>query len=207
LWFCVSLLCDRHRPSSVHPYRVGVPVVGRTVFRLPINQSMSITTVTCVHIASVCVCVCARACAISASQASPPVFLCRRSSGWPSCALIARFAADTISFTSTQSLLVTCLTASNEVSATGCANSGPSLYEYTRVMIRLWVTISEPQPAVCRRRPAPRGGGLRGGGSEGGGLRGPRNAARVVRHICDISERRAVAWPAVGALQNLDEGV
>ena len=25
LWFCVSLLCDRHRPSSVHPYRVGVP--------------------------------------------------------------------------------------------------------------------------------------------------------------------------------------
>ena len=38
LWFCVSLLCDRHRPSSVHPYRVGVPVVGRTVFRLPINQ-------------------------------------------------------------------------------------------------------------------------------------------------------------------------
>ena len=39
LWFCVSLLCDRHRPSSVHPYRVGVPVVGRTVFRLPINQS------------------------------------------------------------------------------------------------------------------------------------------------------------------------
>ena len=30
LWFCVSLLCDRHRPSSVHPYRVGVPVVGRT---------------------------------------------------------------------------------------------------------------------------------------------------------------------------------
>ena len=37
LWFCVSLLCDRHRPSSVHPYRVGVPVVGRTVFRLPIN--------------------------------------------------------------------------------------------------------------------------------------------------------------------------
>ena len=41
LWFCVSLLCDRHRPSSVHPYRVGVPVVGRTVFRLPINQSIS----------------------------------------------------------------------------------------------------------------------------------------------------------------------
>ena len=40
LWFCVSLLCDRHRPSSVHPYRVGVPVVGRTVFRLPINQSI-----------------------------------------------------------------------------------------------------------------------------------------------------------------------
>ena len=38
LWVCVSLLCDRHRPSSVHPYRVGVPVVGRTVFRLPINQ-------------------------------------------------------------------------------------------------------------------------------------------------------------------------
>ena len=67
---------------------------------------------------------------------------------------------------------MTCLTASNEVSATGCANSGPSLYEYTRVMIRLWVTISEPQSAVCRRRPAPRGGGLRGGGSEGGGLRG-----------------------------------
>ena len=48
LWFCVSLLRDRHRPSSVHPYRVGVPVVGRTVFRLPI-QSMC-----------VCVCVCAR---------------------------------------------------------------------------------------------------------------------------------------------------
>ena len=40
LWFCVSLLCDRHRPSCVHPYRVGVPVVGRTVFRLPINQSI-----------------------------------------------------------------------------------------------------------------------------------------------------------------------
>ena len=40
LWFCVSLLCDRYRPSCVHPYRVGVPVVGRTVFRLPINQSM-----------------------------------------------------------------------------------------------------------------------------------------------------------------------
>ena len=39
LWFCVSLLCDRHRPSCVHPYRVGVPVVGRTVFRLPINQA------------------------------------------------------------------------------------------------------------------------------------------------------------------------
>ena len=35
LWFCVSLLCDRHRPSCVHPYRVGVPVVGRTVLRLP----------------------------------------------------------------------------------------------------------------------------------------------------------------------------
>ena len=42
LWFCVSLLCDRHRPSSVHPYRVGVPVVGRTVFRLPINQSITL---------------------------------------------------------------------------------------------------------------------------------------------------------------------
>ena len=43
LWFCVSLLCgDRHRPSSVHPYRVGVPVVGRTVFRLPINLSISV---------------------------------------------------------------------------------------------------------------------------------------------------------------------
>ena len=41
LWFCVSLLCDRHRPSCVHPYRVGVPVVGRTVFRLPINQSIN----------------------------------------------------------------------------------------------------------------------------------------------------------------------
>ena len=40
LWFCVSLLCDRHRPSCVHPYRVGVPVVGRTVFRLPIYLSM-----------------------------------------------------------------------------------------------------------------------------------------------------------------------
>ena len=40
LWFCVSLLCDRHRPSCVHPYRVGVPVVGRTVlFAFPsINQ-------------------------------------------------------------------------------------------------------------------------------------------------------------------------
>ena len=37
LWFCVSLLCDRHHLSSVHPYRVGVPVVGRTVFRLPIE--------------------------------------------------------------------------------------------------------------------------------------------------------------------------
>ena len=43
LWFCVSLLCDRHRPSCVHPYRVGVPVVGRTVFRLPINQSIAQT--------------------------------------------------------------------------------------------------------------------------------------------------------------------
>ena len=42
LWFCVSLLCDRHRPSCVHPYRVGVPVVGRTVFRLPINQSIRV---------------------------------------------------------------------------------------------------------------------------------------------------------------------
>ena len=41
LWFCVSLLCDRHRPSCVHPYRVGVPVVGRTVFRLPINHIKS----------------------------------------------------------------------------------------------------------------------------------------------------------------------
>ena len=30
---CVSLLCGRHRPSRVHPYRVGVPVVGRTVFQ------------------------------------------------------------------------------------------------------------------------------------------------------------------------------
>ena len=47
LWFCVSLLCDRHRPSSVHPYRVGVPVVGRTVFRLPINQSINETSHTC----------------------------------------------------------------------------------------------------------------------------------------------------------------
>ena len=44
LWFCVSLLCDRHRPSCVHPYRVGVPVVGRTVFRLPINQSINQTS-------------------------------------------------------------------------------------------------------------------------------------------------------------------
>ena len=43
LWFCVSLLCDRHRPSCVHPYRVGVPVVGRTVFRLPINQTKQIS--------------------------------------------------------------------------------------------------------------------------------------------------------------------
>ena len=34
-----------HRPSSVHPYRVGVPVVGRTVFRLPINQSIGRTTI------------------------------------------------------------------------------------------------------------------------------------------------------------------
>ena len=40
LWFCVSLLCDRHRPSCVHPYRVGVTVVGRTVFRLPIYLSI-----------------------------------------------------------------------------------------------------------------------------------------------------------------------
>ena len=38
LWFCVSLLCDRHRPSCVHPYRVGVPVVGRSAFHLPINH-------------------------------------------------------------------------------------------------------------------------------------------------------------------------
>ena len=37
----VAPLCDRHRPrlaSTVHPYRVGVPVVGRTVFRLPIKK-------------------------------------------------------------------------------------------------------------------------------------------------------------------------
>ena len=47
LWFCVSLLCDRHRPSSVHPYRVGVPVVGRTVFRLPINQSIFLVKLHC----------------------------------------------------------------------------------------------------------------------------------------------------------------
>ena len=43
LWFCVSLLCDRNHPFSVHSYRVGVQdqVVGRTVFRLvpSINQS------------------------------------------------------------------------------------------------------------------------------------------------------------------------
>ena len=39
LWFCASLLCDRHRPSRVHPYRAGVPAVGRTVFRLPIYLS------------------------------------------------------------------------------------------------------------------------------------------------------------------------
>ena len=45
LWFCVSLLCDRHRPSSVHPYRVGVPVVGRTVFRLPINVRLQLCDV------------------------------------------------------------------------------------------------------------------------------------------------------------------
>ena len=41
LWFCVSLLCDRHRPSSVHPYRVGVPVVGRTVCVSPSHQSIN----------------------------------------------------------------------------------------------------------------------------------------------------------------------
>ena len=106
------------------------------------------------------------------------MFLCWRASGWPSwaatCALIAGFAADRIAVSSTQSLLVTCLTTCSEVTATDCAtasNSAPSLYWYNRVMIRIWVTVSEPQSAVCRRRPAPRGGGLKGG-SEGGGLRG-----------------------------------
>ena len=86
--------------------------------------------------------------------------------------LITWFAADRIAVSSTQSLLVFCLTACSDLSATGCAtasNSGPSLYWYNRVMIRIWVT--EPQSAVCRRRPAPRGGGLKCG-SEGGGLRG-----------------------------------
>ena len=34
------------------------------------------------------------------------------------------------------------------------------------------ITISLPQSAVCRRRLAPRGGGLRGGGSAGGRLGG-----------------------------------
>ena len=48
LWFCVSLLCDRHRPSSVHPYRVGVPVVGRTLcFAFPINQSIQAQRLIC----------------------------------------------------------------------------------------------------------------------------------------------------------------
>ena len=41
----VIRLCDRHRPSSVHPYRVGVPVVGRTVFRLPINVRLQLCDV------------------------------------------------------------------------------------------------------------------------------------------------------------------
>ena len=29
LWICVPLPCDRHRPSCVHPYRAGVPAIGR----------------------------------------------------------------------------------------------------------------------------------------------------------------------------------
>ena len=37
LWFCVSLLCDRHRPSRVHPWCPSR--WSRTVFRLPINQA------------------------------------------------------------------------------------------------------------------------------------------------------------------------
>ena len=73
-----------------------------------------------------------------------------------------------------QSLFVTFLAACIDVFATGCAtfpNSESVLYRYSRVMITV-VTVSGPQSAVCRRRPAPRGGGLRGGGGEGGGLRG-----------------------------------
>ena len=69
---------------------------------------------------------------------------------------------------------MTFLTACIDVFATGCAtftNSESVLYRYSRVMITV-VTVSGPQSAVCRRRPAPGGGGLRGGGSEGGGLRG-----------------------------------
>ena len=59
LWFCVSLLCDRHRLSCVHPYRVGVPVVGRTVFRLPINQSLPTSARHLPHLALGCLLACA----------------------------------------------------------------------------------------------------------------------------------------------------
>ena len=83
-------------------------------------------------------------------------------------------AASKITVWIRQSPLVTFLTACIDVFATGCAtftNSESVLYRYSRVMITV-VTVSGPQSAVCRRRPAPGGGGLRGGGSEGGGLRG-----------------------------------
>jgi len=83
-------------------------------------------------------------------------------------------AASKITVWIRQSPLVTFLTACIDVFATGCAtftNSESVLYRYSRVMITV-VTVSGPQSAVCRRRPAPGGGGLRVGGSEGGGLRG-----------------------------------
>ena len=49
LWFCVSLLCDRHRPSSVHPYcntaLVSQSLVG-LCFAFPlINQSITVRAV------------------------------------------------------------------------------------------------------------------------------------------------------------------
>ena len=50
LWFCVSLLCDRHRPSpaSTHTALVSQSLVG-LVFRLPINQSFGEVVCTATH--------------------------------------------------------------------------------------------------------------------------------------------------------------